>query len=235
MSQVSNLLKDLRASASKDYALVSMRFFKTGQGEYGEGDVFIGVRMPVIRGLAKNYAKHFFIDEVTSILASEIHEERMLALAILTLQFKNGTPEQKREIYQAYLEHIDSINNWDLVDTSAPHIVGEFLLNRSRSKLYSLVKSKSLWRRRIAIVSTFTFIRHGEFEDCLALSKVLLGDKEDLMHKATGWMLREVGKKSRDVLDQFLAEHAPEMPRTMLRYAIEKHSAEQRAEYLGKK
>ncbi len=196
-------------------------FFKTGPGEYGEGDRFVGVRVPVLRKLVKEFAE---ADEATlhALLESDVHEDRALALFILVRQFEKGNEVDRARIYRFYLDHTCRINNWDLVDLSAPQVVGGYLVNRSRRPLYRLVRSKSLWERRIAILATFTFIRQGDFADTLALADLLLGDREDLIHKAVGWMLREIGKRDLAVLEAFLEPRCKTMPRTMLRYAIEK-------------
>jgi 3-methyladenine DNA glycosylase AlkD len=206
-------------------------FFKTGPGEYGEGDVFVGVRVPVLRKLVKEFEA---ADESTihDLLESAVHEDRALALFILVRQFEKGNEVDRARIYRFYLNHARRINNWDLVDLSAPQVVGGYLANRSRRPLYRLVRSKSLWERRIAILATFTFIRQGDFADTLALADRLLGDREDLIHKAVGWMLREVGKRDLAVLENFLKLRCKTMPRTMLRYAIEKFPEPKRQAYL---
>ncbi|MEI6788022.1 MAG: DNA alkylation repair protein [bacterium] len=206
-------------------------FFKTGPGEYGEGDVFVGVRVPVLRKLVKEFEA---ADESTihDLLESAVHEDRALALFILVRQFEKENEVDRARIYRFYLNHARRINNWDLVDLSAPQVVGGYLANRSRRPLYRLVRSKSLWERRIAILATFTFIRQGDFADTLALADRLLGDREDLIHKAVGWMLREVGKRDLAVLENFLKLRCKTMPRTMLRYAIEKFPEPKRQAYL---
>lgn len=206
-------------------------FFKTGPGDYGEGDVFVGVRVPVLRTLVKEFEA---ADEATlhALLESGIHEDRALALFILVRQFEKGTEVDRAQIYRFYLDHTRRINNWDLVDLSAPQVVGGYLVSRSRRILYRLVRSKSLWERRIAILATFTFIRKGDFADTLALADRLLGDREDLIHKAVGWMLREIGKRDLIVLEAFLKPRCHTMPRTMLRYAIEKFPEPKRQAYL---
>ena len=204
-------------------------FFKTGPGEYAEGDVFIGVRTPEIRQIAKDFANLSF-PELTTLITSEIHEERLLALMIMIKQYSRN-PSQ---IYNFYLDNTAYINNWDLVDISAHYIVGKHLIDKDRSILYKLVKSDNLWERRIAMVATWWFIRHNEFDDTLGLAKELLLDKHDLVHKASGWMLREVGKKDNTVLRKFLDEYRLAMPRTALRYAIERFTPEERAKYMSK-
>jgi 3-methyladenine DNA glycosylase AlkD len=222
----------LRSLADPGFAAVSTRFFKTGPGEYGDGDVFIGVRVPAIRKVAKEF-KGLHLPEVESLLHSEIHEERLFALVILVLQFEKGNDATRKRIYDLYLANTQHINNWDLVDLSAPQIVGGYLESRSRKPLYRLAKSSSLWERRICILATFHFIRQGDFADTLTIAESQLGDQEDLIHKAVGWMLREVGKRDLATLEGFLGKHCRAMPRTTLRYAIERFSEEKRLGYLN--
>jgi len=209
----------------------SQRFFKTGPGEYGEGDVFLGIRVPVTRKVARKF-RELPLGQVLKLVKSKYHEERLLALFMLVALFKKGDGKAKKNIYDAYLGHTDTINNWDLVDGSAHQIVGGYLFERDRKRLYQLAKSKSLWERRISMIATYTFIRKDDFEDTLKLSEILLTDEEDLMHKAVGWMLREVGKKDLEVEEKFLLKHYKKMPRTMLRYAIEKFEEGKRLGYL---
>ena len=224
----------LKSLASPDVAKSSMRFFKVGQGQYGEGDIFIGIKVPTLRTVSREF-RSLPLEEVRSLLNSPIHEERHLALMILVLQVAKCDDAYRRSAFDFYLENTKFINNWDLVDCSAPHIVGGYLLDKSRKPLFQLTKSKLLWERRIAIVSTQHFIRNNDFADTLTISEKLLNDEEDLIHKASGWMLREVGQKAQTVLEAFLDQHAAAMPRTMLRYAIEKFPPEQRRAYLQKK
>ncbi len=221
----------LRSLAFPAHAAVLARFFKTGPGEYGEGDRFIGVKVPVIRQVAKEF-KNLPLAEIECLLHSEIHEERLLALVILVNQFEKGDDITRKPIYSLYLANTRYINNWDLVDLSAPQIVGGYLENRSRKPLDRLAKSSSLWERRISIVATHWFIRQGDFADTLRIAEKLLNDREDLIHKAVGWMLREVGKRDVVILEEFLGEHCRVMPRTMLRYAIERFPEEKRRGYL---
>jgi 3-methyladenine DNA glycosylase AlkD len=223
--------KRLKSLGSSEIAIHSQRFFKTGPGEYGEGDVFIGVRVPVIRKVAKEF-RDLPLNEFENLLRSDIHEERLLALVILVSQFKKSDGPVRRRIYDVYLGNTEHINNWDLVDVSAPQIVGAYLEDRSRRPLYRLVKSSSLWERRIAILATFHFIRQSDFDDTIRISTMLIKDKEDLIHKAVGWMLREVGKRDLSTEEAFLNEHAAILPRTMLRYAIEKFSKQKRRLYI---
>ena len=222
----------LRSLADAAIAEKSKRFFKTGAGDYGEGDRFLGIRVPVLREQAKKF-EQTPLQEVQQLLKSPFHEERLCALFILVRQFRKGSSETKHRIYTLYLSNTLHINNWDLVDSSAYQIVGSYLETQDKSKLYELVKSKSIWERRIAILSTFHFIRQNQFEETLAISTLLLHDSEDLIHKAVGWMLREVGKRDLDREEAFLHEHYQQMPRTMLRYAIEKFPQSKRQKYLA--
>ena len=195
------------------------RFFKTGPGQYGEGDTFIGINVPTLRTVSRSF-RVMPLDEIRALLNSPVHEERHLALMILVLQVAKGDEAHRKRAFELYLSNTQFINNWDLVDCSAPQVVGGFLMNKPRKPLFDLTRSKCLWERRIAIVSTQHFIRREEFDGPLTISRLLLGDKEDLIHKAAGWMLREVGKKDPAVLEAFLDRHGGIMPRTMLRYAI---------------
>lgn len=226
------LKETLPAIASEDRAKVTRSFFKTGPGEYSEGDKFLGIRIPDLRSLVKK-ADAVTLREALTLLRSEWHEERLMALLLMERRFDRAMEESLRqEIVTAYLANTRWINNWDLVDASAPSILGGWLLTRNRSVLGELVVSGNFWERRIAIVSTLTLIRVGEFRDTLRLTERLLGDSEDLMHKACGWMLREVGKRDREILISFLERHAPRMPRTMLRYAIERFPNQERRSWL---
>ncbi len=224
----------LKSLASPDVAKTSARFFKTGPGQYGEGDTFIGIKVPTLRKVSREF-RSLPLEEVELLLHSPIHEERHLALMILVLQVAKCDAAHRRTAFDFYLENTKFINNWDLVDCSAPQVVGGYLLDKSRRPLFQLAKSKSLWERRIAIVSTQHFIRNDDFADTLEISQKLLKDEEDLIHKAAGWMLREVGKTAKAVLEAFLDQHAAAMPRTMLRYAIEHFSPDQRRAYLQRK
>ncbi len=225
---VRRALNDL---ANPTIAEHSQRFFKTGPGEYGEGDIFLGIRVPVLRKLVVKL-RELPLDETWHVLESPLHEERLFALLMLVRKFNQGDAEVKQAIYQRYLKHTQHINNWDLVDSSAHHIVGAHLKTRSRQPLYELARSESLWERRIAIIATYHYIKADDFEDALGLSVVLRNDPEDLIHKAVGWMLREIGKRDLATEQAFLREHYHDMPRTMLRYAIEKFPAEERQAYL---
>ena len=223
---------ELRVLGNKEKAAHAQGFFKTGKGEYGEGDKFLGIRVPELRALAKRY-KDFSLDKSLDLLHSRWHEERLLALLIMVSIYKRAQSDAERKrVYTAYLANTAHINNWDLVDLSAHLIVGPYLEHRSRKPLYKLAKSKSLWERRIAIIATYHYIRAGDFDDTLAIADRLLHDNEDLIHKAVGWMLREVGNRDRKVEVAFLKTRYPSMPRTMLRYAIEKFPEPTRKRYL---
>jgi 3-methyladenine DNA glycosylase AlkD len=229
----SELKTTLREIASPERAVVNRSFFKMGPGEYSEGDQFLGIRIPDLRALVEK-ADAVSLREALALLRSEWHEERFMALLLLERRFERAVKEDEREkIVKAYLGNTRWLNNWDLVDASAPSILGAWLLTRKRSVLGELVRSDILWERRIAIVSTLTLIRSGDFRDALLLTERLLKDPEDLMHKACGWMLREVGKKDKEVLISFLKRHLPEMPRTMLRYAIERFPEAERRLWLA--
>jgi 3-methyladenine DNA glycosylase AlkD len=212
-------------------AAFAARYFKTGPGEYGEGDIFLGLRAPVMHALAKEY-KTLALDQVLVLLWSEVHEDRLLALLILVRQTLKGDGALKKQVYQLYLGNTRFVNNWDLVDCSAPVIVGGYLADRSRKPLDRLSASKLIWERRISIVATGFFIRRGDFADTLRIAERFLCDRADLIHKATGWMLREVGKRNEPLLEDFLIRHASVMPRTMLRYAIERFPQEKRKAFL---
>ena len=222
-----DLRQDLRAAADPERALAMQRFFKTGKGQYGEGDIFIGLSVPASRLVAKKYAG-LPLQDVQNLLHSSIHEERLVALLILVQRFKRD-PEG---VALFYLDNLAWVNNWDLVDLTAPCILGAYLEKRDRSFLYRLAKSNTLWERRIAIIATLHFIRQGDYSDTLKITKIFLHDEHDLIHKATGWMLREVGKRDINVEEAFLANHCKEMPRTMLRYAIEKLPGKKRQAYM---
>jgi len=227
--RLKNLEKDFLNLANPPKAKILARFFKTGKGEYGEGDKFLGLTVPQQRSLVKKY-KDLALSDCLKLLASEFHEHRLTALLIMVYQYEKT--EKKEEIYSLYLQNTKYINNWDLVDLTAPKIVGNFLLNKDRSILYRLARSKNIWKRRIAVLATFAFIRAGEFEDIVNIATMLLQDGHDLIHKAVGWMLREMGKKKAVELEKFLDKYTPIMPRTMLRYSIEKLPEKKRKYYL---
>jgi len=228
-AQVEKILKKL---GSKKKAKTSAWYFKTEKGQYGYGDVFAGVTMPEQRRVARAY-KDLTLKEIEKLLKNKIHECRMTGLLVLVEQYKRGDEKLRRKIAKFYLAHTKYINNWDLVDLSAPNIIGDYLLKRDRSVLYTLAKSENIWERRIALLAAFMFIRFGETKDAFALAEMLLADSHDLIHKATGWMLREIGKRvSRNELVQFINQHVSQMPRTTLRYAIEHFPPNARRKFL---
>lgn len=230
---LNNLIAELEKARNPEQAEILQRFFKTGKGEYGDGDVFLGIKVPVQRSIAKKYFG-LGLPKIKELLKSKVHEHRLTGVIILDGKYKKAGDGEKENIFNFYLENIKNINNWDLVDLSAPHIVGNYLLTHSRQILYKLAKSKNLWERRIGILACFAFIRQGEFDDALKISEILLNDEHDLIHKAVGWMLREVWKRNEAAAEKFLREHYKKMPRTMLRYAIERMDEEKRRFYLGK-
>ncbi len=231
MATFTDLEKEIKAKADSSKAKILEKFFKTKPGEYGEGDVFLGVTVPETRKLAKKYS-FLGIKETTSLLHSKFHEKRLLALLIMINKFQNENNKEK--IYKLYLKNTKYINNWDLVDLSAYKIVGEYLANKPKDDLHKLAESKCLWEKRISIISTFSFIKNNEFKETLKIAEMLLKDNHDLIHKAVGWMLREVGKRDLKLEKRFLNKHYKEMPRTMLRYAIEKFPEKERKQYLLK-
>lgn len=222
----------LHQSARPEKKELLQSFFKTGPGQYAEGDVFIGVAVPQTRAVAKRF-RHLDFDALSDLLHSPIHEERLLALVILIEQFERAEPTRRKKYFDFYFVHVGRINNWDLVDVSAPRLVGEYLWERPRRFLHKLSRSRNLWERRIAIVATMTFIRRRDFADCLKICETLMEDEHDLIHKACGWMLREVGKADVKTLEKFLARHHRKMPRTALRYAIERFPTARRKAYLS--
>ncbi|MCM2283044.1 MAG: DNA alkylation repair protein [Bdellovibrionaceae bacterium] len=224
----------LKRASSPARARVSQSFFKTGKGQYGEGDIFIGVDVPQSRELARRF-RDMSLEELTRLLRSPIHEARLLSLLILADQYRRGQTRERARIFSLYLKNRKWVNNWDLVDQSAPTILGAHLADKSRARLKTLARARSLWDRRIAIVSTLYFIRQDDLNETFALAKILLNDREDLMHKATGWMLREAGKHDIQQLRSFLDRHAHIMPRTMLRYSIEKMGQSERTRYMTMK
>jgi 3-methyladenine DNA glycosylase AlkD len=233
MSVHEQVKNELAKLSDPEHAMKLQGFFKTGKGEYGEGDVFLGLRVPDQRRVAKKYRKAPLTD-VSELLRSEIHEHRLTALFILTEQFNKGNEETRRRIVDLYLSNTAYVNNWDLVDSSAHKILGEWLIDKERGLLYELARSESLWERRISVISTFAFIRRGDLVDAVALAEALVDDEHDLIHKASGWVLREVGKKDQSVLEKFLLDHYKTMPRTMLRYSIERLPEELRRFYMGR-
>ena len=226
-----NLKKELSNLADFEKANLLQGFFKTGEGQYGEGDIFLGIIVPNTRKVAKKYVG-LELSEIKKILYSKIHEERLCALLILVEKFTKADESNKKLLYEFYIKNAKQVNNWDLVDLSAPKIVGAYLLSKDKKILYRLASSKNLWEKRISIISTMTFIRNNQYKDTLKLAGILMKDKHDLIHKAVGWMLREVGKKSLKDEEVFLKKHYKKMPRTMLRYAIEIFPEEKRMKYL---
>ncbi len=225
------LREQLRSLANPEEVEGKQRFFKSAEGEYGYGDQFLGIRVPVLRSLVKPY-RGMEISEMELLLPSPFHEERLLALFLLADAFRRGNEPTKKAVFDLYLANTHHVNNWDLVDSSAHLIAGPYLEPRDRTLLYELAQSQSLWERRIAMMATMHFIRKGNFADTFALARVLLNDREDLIHKVVGWMLREVGQRDREAEEEFLRAHYSAMPRTMLRYAIEKFPKERREAYL---
>lgn len=226
------VVKELKQRASPARARASRWFFKTGKGDYGEGDAFFGVAVPEQRRIAKRHAE-LALQDIAQLLKHKVHECRLTALFILTQQYRAADEKQRERIARFYLSHRRRVNNWDLVDSSAPYILGQHLLDKDRSILYALAKSRSVWERRMAIIATGAFVRAGEYDDTLRLATLAFADRHDLIHKAAGWMLREIGNRSRPTLERFLDQHAAVMPRTMLRYAIEKFPADRRKVYLA--
>jgi len=226
-----NIQNELRRLSNKEIAEHSQKFFKTGKGQYGEGNKFLGIRVPVLRKTAKKYSE-ISMDECAQLLKSEFHEERLLSLLMLVAIFNKANNKDRKAVYTLYLDNTKFINNWDLVDCSAEHIVGAYLRKINKQPIYNLAKSHILWERRISIMSTFHFIKYNEFVDSLKISEILLHDKEDLIHKAVGWMLREIGKRNIEAEEEFLRKYYSQMPRTMLRYSIEKFPEAKRKRYL---
>jgi len=226
------LKSELKKLANKKQAQNLQRFFKTDKGQYGEGDIFLGIIVPEQRKVARAY-ENLSLADLQKLLDSKIHEYRLVALLVLLSQYKKADQAAKKKIVDFYLKNTRNINNWDLVDLSAPNILGNYLLGKSRQILYKLAKSKSIWEKRIAVITTLLFIRERQFSDTIKIAEILLSDKHDLIHKAVGWALREAGKRDESVLVGFLDKHCKAMPRTMLRYAIEKLNEKQRKFYLG--
>ena len=227
------LRSQIKKYSNKEKAQLYQRFFKTGKGEYGEGDVFLGLTVPQQREIVKEHKSRITIPQIQKLLNSKIHEERMIGLLILIEKYKKASEKDKEIFFNFYLANTRKINNWDLVDVTSPNIVGNFLSDKKDRKiLYNLAKSSNLWEKRISIISTASFIRKDQFQDTLKISEILLKDKHDLIHKAVGWMLREVGKRNQEVEEEFLKKHHKKMPRTMLRYAIEKFPESLRKKYL---
>jgi len=231
--KLQELKKDLRRCQKPEKAKVLQRFFKTGPGEYAEGDIFLGLKVAETRSVAKKYFE-LCLSDISKLLASKIHEHRTTAVMILNRRFEKGDFKEKQKIYKFYLKNVSGINNWDLVDSSAHRIIGAYLdiSGESKEVIYKFCKSDNLWKRRIAVIATYHFIRKNKFEDTLKIAKILLNDKHDLIHKAVGWMLREIGNRDLATEEEFLKKCYKEMPRTMLRYAIEKFPEKRRQAYL---
>ncbi len=234
MQTAAQLQAELDALGNPTDAVFLQRFFKTGPGQYGEGDIFLGIRVPVTREVAAQY-RTMNLTELEKLLESPIHEHRLAAAIIMSEQFKRADAANKKALYNLYLRRTDRINNWDLVDTSCLVIVGGYLLDKPRDVLYKLARSKDIWERRIAMVSTARFISQGQLQDTFAIAELLLTDTHDLIHKAVGWMLREAGKKDEAALKAFLDKHAGTMPRTALRYSLERLHPADRAHYMSQK
>jgi len=221
----------IKTLGSPEVAKTMQWFFKTGKGDYGEGDIFAGLKVPAQRKLAKEF-KDLSLNDIKVLLGSPVHEERLISLFILISKYESGDEKEKEKIFSFYLKNRKSVNNWDLVDLSAPKIMGKHLVEKDKSLLIKLATSKNLWERRISILSTHEFIRNGKFDTTFKISKILINDKHDLIHKAVGWMLREIGKKNISAEEKFLKNSYKKMPRTMLRYAIEKFPEAKRRKYL---
>ncbi len=231
---VEELKNDLKFLANFEHANNLQWFFKTGKGQYGEGDVFIGVKVPQIRKVAKRYINLSLL-EIKKLLYSRIHEERLCGFLIMVDKFTKSSDTEKKKIFDFYIKNARRANNWDLVDLSCHKIVGEYLLKRDKKILYKFAVSKNLWQRRISVISTFYFIKNKKYKDSFKLAKILMDDKHDLIHKAVGWMLREVGNRNLFEEEKFLKKYYKKMPRTMLRYAIEKFEENKRIAYLKNK
>ncbi len=228
---LAELQKVIKQKANKQQAEILQRFFKTGPGEYGEGDIFYGLKVPVQRTVAHQF-QNLPLNDLQILLKSKVHEERLIALLILVLKFKYADEAVREKLFKFYLKNSERINNWDLVDLSADKIVGAFLIDKDKSLLLKMAASSNLWERRIAMISTFYFIKNGIFEITFKVAELLLYDKHDLIHKAVGWMLREIGKRDLEPEEEFLKLHYKQMPRTMLRYAIERFPEAKRQAYL---
>lgn len=228
-----DLRKEIKKNANLQKAKILQGFFKTDKGQYGEGDIFLGIVVPIQRKIAKKY-QDLALSDIQKLLKSKIHEERLVALLILVLQFQEADIRKCETIFKFYLKNVKNINNWDLVDLTAPNIVGRFLMDKDKKPLYQLAKSRNLWEKRIAVLAAFTFIKNNEHKDSLRIAEILLGDNHDLIHKAVGWMLREVGKRNLAIEEKFLKKYHRKMPRTMLRYAIERFPEQKRKRYLTK-
>lgn len=232
-NDLKKIKEELQEIRDPEKAKILLKFFKTGKGQYGEGDIFLGIKVPEQRKIAKKYSG-IPLDDIGQLLKCNIHEYRLTSLLILVLKYKKEDFNGKKEIVDFYLSHMEDINNWDLVDSSAHYILGDFLLDKDKSILFRLAKSNNLWERRTAMLSTFAFIKNNKFEDALNIAEILLFDEHDLIHKAVGWMLREIGKRDIRTEEEFLEKHHRKMPKTMLRYAIEKFDDDKRKFYLSR-
>lgn len=226
-----HLIKELKAVADPEKAKHSKRFFKTGPGEYGEGDEFLGIKVPEQRKLAKKY-QSLSADEIENLLQNKFHEVRLTTLMLMVYKVEKGGPKELQEMSELYLNNLHAVNNWDLVDSSAHHILGRYLEDKDRDILYGMSQSDNLWEKRIAMITCFRFIRQGDFKDALMIAEILVDDEHDLIHKAVGWMLREIGNRDLAEEESFLQKHYKSMPRTMLRYAIEKFKEPLKLKYL---
>jgi 3-methyladenine DNA glycosylase AlkD len=232
------LKSEILSRRNKEKAKILQKFFKTGKGQYGYGDIFLGITVPEQRKIVKRYKDSISLKDIEKLLESKFHEERLIALLLLVAKYDSSYKKSQhnqalKEFFKLYIKNLERVNNWDLVDLSAPNIVGRFLFhNPSNTLLEYLAHSENLWKRRVSIISTFYFIRKNQFEDCLKIAKILLKDEEDLIQKAVGWMLREVGKRDLETEEEFLKKHYKNMPRTMLRYAIERFEESKRKKYL---
>lgn len=226
------VIEELKELANPEKAKHSHRFFKSGPGEYAEGDKFLGIKVPDQRKIAKKY-RDLPAEEIEKLLENEWHETRLTAAMLMVYKVEKGAEEELETITKLYLKNIQAFNNWDLVDSSAHHILGRFLEDKERDLLYDLAQSNDLWKKRIAMITCFRFIRNQDFEDALNIAEILVNDEHDLIHKAVGWMLREIGNRDLETEESFLKEHYQTMPRTMLRYAIEKFDESLRLKYLN--
>src|SRR3989344_2477275 len=233
-TMLKKIKEDLEKAANPEKVNIYQRFFKTGKGEYGEGDIFIGLTVPKQREIAKKYVS-LDLNDVKDLLSNKVHEYRLTGFLILVYKFEKADEKEKKNIVEFYLKNIKSANNWDLIDCVADKILGNYLIDKDKEILYELAKTDNLWKKRIAIISTFGFIKNNQFEDTVKISEILLKEKHDLIHKAVGWMLREVGKRDIKTEEVFLKKYYKTMPRTMLRYAIEKFDSKKKAFYMNRK
>jgi 3-methyladenine DNA glycosylase AlkD len=233
MTTLTQLITELENIGDPDRRKNLQRYFKTGKGEYGEGDIFLGLTVGDQRKIARKY-RHLSLEDVTELLQNKIHEHRLVALLILVDKFGRGDQSKRKEIVELYLNNTKWINNWDLVDLSAHKILGEYYLDKPKNVLYELAESDNLWEKRISIISTFTFIRNESYKESLKIAEMLVNDDHDLIHKGVGWMLREIGKRDQAIEEEFLMKHHKTMPRTMLRYSIEKFEKEKKQFYMKK-